>query len=107
MQRYADNNDLTSLGLQEGQATVHQLLQWAGEIPAWPAMQTEALMQERLLAEATIVAYQDFFFLAALVGVLSILPALPWVEISQGLRRLLLVRRWRRAAPPPRLQETR
>ena len=89
IQRYAEDNDLTSLGLQEGQAAVHFLLEWAGEIPMLRPQQIETLLQQRLLAEATTVAYQDFFLLAALVGAVAILPALPWMEISQGLRRLL------------------
>jgi len=46
-------------------------------------------VHERLLAEATIAAYQDYFFLAALVVVLSMLPALPWVECLHGLRAAL------------------
>ncbi|HEY7495567.1 MAG TPA: hypothetical protein VIH59_31235, partial [Candidatus Tectomicrobia bacterium] len=44
---------------------------------------------ERLLAEATIAAYQDYFFLAALVVVLSMLPALPWVECLHSMRAAL------------------
>jgi aspartokinase/homoserine dehydrogenase 1 len=41
-------------------------------------IQTDAVLQQRLLAEATTAAYQEYFFVAALVGVLGILPALPW-----------------------------
>jgi hypothetical protein len=89
IQRYAEDNDLTSLGLQEGQAAVHALLEWAGELAVLRPQQTDTLLQQRLLAEATTVAYQDFFLLAALIGALAILPALPWMEMVQGLRRLL------------------
>jgi len=99
VQHYADNNDLTSFGLQEALTTVQQLLQGAGEIPAWLAMQAEALVHERLLAEATIAAYQDYFFLAALVVVLSMLPALPWVECLHGLRAALRSTPTRKALP--------
>ena len=74
VQHYAANNDLTSFGLQDALMAVPQLLQRAGEIPAWLATQTEAVVYERLLAEATMAAYQDYFFLAALVIVLSIAP---------------------------------
>jgi hypothetical protein len=52
-------------------------------------MQAEAVVHERLLAEATIAAYQDYFFLAALVVVLSMLPALPWVECLHSFRAVL------------------
>jgi hypothetical protein len=45
------------------------------------ATKTEALLQQRLLAEATTAAYQEYFFVAALVGVLGILPALPWEKL--------------------------
>jgi EmrB/QacA subfamily drug resistance transporter len=99
VQHYAENNDLTAFGLQEALASVQHFLQWAGEMPALLAVQTEALLHERLLAEASMAAYQDYFFLAALVGVLSMLPALPWVEYLHGLR-LMLGRS--RPAPHPR-----
>jgi EmrB/QacA subfamily drug resistance transporter len=88
IQRYAEDNGLTSLGLQEALARVQHLLEWAGELPALRLLQTDTILQQRLLAEATTVAYQDYFFLAALVGVLSMLPALPWIEMFQAMRRL-------------------
>jgi DHA2 family multidrug resistance protein len=83
---YAENNDLTSLGLQNALAAVQQFLQWAGEIPVFLSLQTMALVHQRLLAEATTAAYQDYFFLAALVGMLAMLPALPWVECWRLVR---------------------
>jgi hypothetical protein len=78
IQTYAADNDFNAMGLQAAFAAVRDFLQWAGEIPAWLDIQTDALLQQRLLAEATTAAYQDYFFVAALVGVLGILPALPW-----------------------------
>jgi MFS family permease len=84
VQHYANNNDLAAFGIQEALTAV--LLQGAGEISAWLAMQTEAVVHGRLLAEATIAAYQDYFFLVALVVVLSILPALPWVACLHSFR---------------------
>ncbi len=60
---------------------MHNVLQWAGEIPALLATKTSVLLQQRLLAEATTAAYQEYFFVAALVGVLGILPALPWEKL--------------------------
>jgi DHA2 family multidrug resistance protein len=89
VQHYAENNDLTALGLQETLAAVQHFFQWLGEIPALLAVKTSAVMQQRLLAEATTAAYQDYFFLAALVGVLAMLPALPWEECWRMVRTAL------------------
>jgi cytochrome c-type biogenesis protein CcmH/NrfG len=36
-----------------------------------------ALMQDRLLAEASTAAWQDYFWFNALLAILSIFPALP------------------------------
>jgi EmrB/QacA subfamily drug resistance transporter len=92
-QRYAEDNDPTALGLQDALVAVQHTLESAGELPALVSTQTSAVMQQRLLAEATTVAYQDYFWLAALVGVLAMLPALPWVEVWHGMRTLLTDRR--------------
>jgi EmrB/QacA subfamily drug resistance transporter len=94
VQRYAEDNDLSAMGLQEALATVQHFLEWAGELPAWRLPQTDAVLQQRLLAEATTAAYQDYFFIAALIGVLSMLPALPWIGLCHRLRALF-------AAPTP------
>lgn len=87
IQRYAENNDLNALGLQQGFAAVQHFLQWSGEIPALLAVKTSALIHQRLLAEAATAAYQDYFLLAALIGVLAMIPALPWIE---GWRKVRL-----------------
>jgi EmrB/QacA subfamily drug resistance transporter len=81
VQRYAENNDLTAPGLQEALTAVQQVLEWTGEIAALLAVKTEALVHERLLTEATMAAYQDYFFLAAVVVVVAMLPALPWGDV--------------------------
>jgi MFS family permease len=81
IQTYAADNDLNAMGLQAALTALHSTLQWAGEIPALLATKTAALLEQRLLAEATTTAYQEYFFVAALVGVLSILPSLPWEKI--------------------------
>ncbi len=78
IQTYAAENDLNAMGLQAALTMVRNTLHWAGEILALLATKTSALLQQRLLAEATTAAYQENFFVAALVGVISILPALPW-----------------------------
>ena len=41
----------------------------AGEMPALLSDQTVALMHQRLLAEATTAAYQDYFIISALAAV--------------------------------------
>jgi hypothetical protein len=71
---------------------VQQTLQWAGELAAGIPTQTLALMQERLVAEASTAAWQDYFLFNTGLALVGLLPALPF---------------WRRqkyapaAAPPP------
>jgi EmrB/QacA subfamily drug resistance transporter len=86
LERYVEDNDLTSFGLQEALTSVQHFLHWAGELPAFLLLQTDTVLQQRLLAEATTIAYQDYFLIAALVGVLSMLPALPWEGVFQAMR---------------------
>jgi EmrB/QacA subfamily drug resistance transporter len=90
LQRYIEDSGLSVLGMQESQVAVTHQLEWAGELAAFRALQTDAVLQQRLLAEATTIAYQDYFLLAALIGVLSMIPALPWIDLSRGLRRLCI-----------------
>jgi len=87
VQRYAESNDLNALGLQEALVAVRSFLTAAGEATAGLATQTSVVIQQRLLAEATTMAYQDYFLLAALTGLLAIVPALPFQECWQALRR--------------------
>ena len=83
IQTYAAENDFNALGLQAALTAVRSALQWAGEIPAWLDLQATAVLEQRLLAEAATAAYQAYFFVAALVGVLGILPALPWEKLCR------------------------
>jgi hypothetical protein len=85
VQQYAENNEVTAFGLQETLVAVRQVLEGVGEIPALLASKTEALVHERLLSEATMMAYQDYFFLAAVIVVVSILPAVPWGDVYARL----------------------
>jgi EmrB/QacA subfamily drug resistance transporter len=87
VQRYAENNDLTAPGLQDALVAVQHMLERSGEMPALLAVQTEALVHARLVAEATMTAYQDYFFVAAVIVVVAMLPALPWGDFYQRLRR--------------------
>jgi DHA2 family multidrug resistance protein len=88
VQRYTEHNDLTAPGVQEVLPLMRQVLEGAGEIPALVPGQTFGLLHQRLLAEATTIAYQDYFLLSAVMGVLAILPALPWEEGWHVVRRL-------------------
>jgi hypothetical protein len=99
VQRYIEDNGLSALGLQEGLTRVTHLLTWAGEVSDTLVVRTSALLYQRLLAEATTAAYQDYFLLAALIGVLAMLPALPWQEGWHGLRCLFQERRPRVIQP--------
>jgi DHA2 family multidrug resistance protein len=91
MQTYAANNDLNAIGLQEAVHNARQLLQWSGEIPTLLSVKTSALLQQRLVGEATTAAYQEYFFVAALMAVAGTLPALPWDKITTAIRS------WRQA----------
>jgi hypothetical protein len=52
-------------------------LQWAGELAAAIPTQTLALMQERLVAEASTAAWQDYFLFNTGLALVGLLPALP------------------------------
>jgi hypothetical protein len=86
VQRYAENNDLTAYGLQEAFTAVQHFLQGAGEPPVLLATETAVLLQQRLLAEATTAAYQEYFLVAALLSVIGILPALPLEKLPRLMR---------------------
>jgi EmrB/QacA subfamily drug resistance transporter len=98
MQHYAANNTLTPLGFEEAATAVRSLLHWSGEIPALLSVKASALLQQRLLAEATMAAYQDYFFVSALIGMAAMLPALPWIQGWHGVSTIF---KYRRSAPLP------
>jgi MFS transporter, DHA2 family, multidrug resistance protein len=87
VQRYTDNTDLTAPGVQDALPLLRQVLEGAGESPAFLPVQALGLLHQRLLAEATTLAYQDYFLLSAVLGGLAILPALPWAGGWKGVRR--------------------
>jgi EmrB/QacA subfamily drug resistance transporter len=78
MQRYAEATPLDALGFTAALSSLERTLHWAGEIVALIPTQTLALLQERLFAEASTAAWQDYFFFNALMALLSIVPALPF-----------------------------
>src|SRR5262249_59749140 len=54
-----------------------QTWRWSGEIAAQTPSQTMALMQDRLLAEASTAAWQDYFLFNAVLALMCLFPALP------------------------------
>jgi DHA2 family multidrug resistance protein len=92
VQQYAETTPVDALGYTTALQGVQQTLQWAGELAAAIPTQTLALMQERLVAEASTAAWQDYFLFNTGLALLGLIPALPC---------------WRRqkyapaAAPPP------
>ncbi|MBM3222653.1 MAG: DHA2 family efflux MFS transporter permease subunit [Candidatus Tectomicrobia bacterium] len=100
VQRYAEDNALQRWSLQEAIGTVQQALTSAGEAVSGLAVQSGVLLQQRLLAEATTIAYQDFFLLAALASLLAILPALPVQETWEAICRRRRQRAPLTAVPP-------
>ncbi|RMF90262.1 MAG: DHA2 family efflux MFS transporter permease subunit [Nitrospinota bacterium] len=86
-QQLADNSSLHLFGFQEALNAVRTTLHWAGEIPATLSLKAHVLLRQRLLTEATIAAYQDYFLFAALVGVLAMIAALPFPELVDVLHR--------------------
>jgi hypothetical protein len=54
------------------------MLQWSGEIAAQLPTKTMALLRDRLLAEASTAAWQDFFWFNAWVAIICLFPALPY-----------------------------
>jgi MFS transporter, DHA2 family, multidrug resistance protein len=95
-QRYADQPDPLSWSMQHAQTGVYDVLRSAGEMPALLSDQTAALMHQRLLAEATTAAYQDYFIISALAAVAGMLPALPWEKLPDLWRKV-----WRPATSQP------
>ena len=53
-------------------------LQWSEEIAALIPTKTMALIRDRLFAEASTAAWQDFFWFNAMVAIFCLFPALPF-----------------------------
>jgi DHA2 family multidrug resistance protein len=77
LQHFAENTPLDAVGFTAALGRVQQTLQWSGEIAAQIPTQTMALLQDRLLAEASTAAWQDYFLFNALLALLTLFPALP------------------------------
>jgi hypothetical protein len=76
--QYVEDNPLDTLGFAGALHSWQQTLQWAGESAMELSNQTMGLLHDRLLAEASTAAWQDYFLFNAMVAGLAILPALPF-----------------------------
>ncbi len=84
MQLYAENTPVDALGLSAAMRRLRLMLAWTGEIAVQIPTKTTALLHQRLLAEASTAAWQDYLLLNAVLALLSILPA---VLVSNRLWR--------------------
>jgi MFS transporter, DHA2 family, multidrug resistance protein len=78
IQQYAEDTPQDSFGYTAALSGLQATLQWSGEIVAQIPTKTMALMRDRLLAEASTAAWQDFFWFNAWVAIICLFPALPY-----------------------------
>jgi EmrB/QacA subfamily drug resistance transporter len=78
LQQYAEETPLDSFGFAGALSGLQSTLQWSGEIAALIPTKTMALIRDRLFAEASTAAWQDFFWLNAMVAIFCLFPALPF-----------------------------
>jgi MFS family permease len=78
LHHYAENTPQDTFGFTAALGGFEQNLRWAGEHISQIPTQTQALLQDRLLAEANTAAWQDYFLFNALVALICIVPALPF-----------------------------
>jgi DHA2 family multidrug resistance protein len=76
--QYAEHTPLDGPGYTATLRGLQQTLQWSGEIAAQIPTQTMALVRDRLLAEASTAAWQDYFVFNAFLAILCLFPALPF-----------------------------
>ena len=78
IQQFAEDTPLDAFGFTAALNGVQQTLRWSGELAAQIPTQTTALIQDRLLAEASTAAWQDYFLFNAVLALLCLFPALPF-----------------------------
>lgn len=76
--RYAEDTPPDAFGYTAALSGVQQTLHSAGEIAAQIPLQMMALLQDRLLAEASTAAWKDYFLFNAALALLCLFPALPF-----------------------------
>jgi len=77
LQHFAENTPLDASGLTAALSGWQQTLRWSGEMAAQIPTQAMALLQDRLLAEASTAAWQEYFLFNAVLAILCLFPALP------------------------------
>jgi len=75
--QYAEDTPLDASGFETAMERVQQTLQWSGEIASQIPTQTLAVLQNRLFAEASTAAWQDYLMFNAVIALVCIIPALP------------------------------
>jgi hypothetical protein len=75
---FAEETPLDAYGFTAALGGLEQTLQWSGELLAQIPTQVMALVQDRLFAEASTSAWQDYFLFNAMLAVISLFPALPF-----------------------------
>jgi hypothetical protein len=78
LQQYAEDTPLDAFGYTGALGSLSQMLRWSGEVAAQIPTQTMALMQDRLVAEASTAAWKDYFVFNACLALLCLFPALPF-----------------------------
>jgi hypothetical protein len=78
IQQYAEATPMDSFGFTGTLSDLQHTLQWSGEIAALIPTKSMALIRDRLFAEASTAAWQDFFWFNALVAIFCLFPALPF-----------------------------
>ncbi len=76
--QYAEGTSRDAFGYAATLGGLQQTLRWSGEIAVQIPTQTMALMRDRLLAEASTAAWQDYFLFNAFLALLCLFPALPF-----------------------------
>jgi EmrB/QacA subfamily drug resistance transporter len=78
LQQYAQETTVDSFGYTATLDSLREMLRWSGEIAAQIPTQTMALVRDRLMAEASTAAWQDYFWFNALIAIICLFPALPF-----------------------------
>jgi MFS family permease len=78
LQHFAEETPLDAAGLTTALNTWEQILQWSGEIATQIPTQAMSLLQDRLIAEASTAAWQEYFLFNAFLALLCLFPALPF-----------------------------
>ena len=76
MQKYAEGTPEDTFGLTNALSEVGRFLLWTGESAIHIPTKTLSLVHQRLLAESSTAAWEDYFILNALLALACIIPAL-------------------------------